>query len=76
MLKYPNQITRRTSKQVLFDTKYKLKYNFPEYISVHFLITLEDIIKAEEKWKDLVINTLEQREQGILKYGTLFIPES
>jgi hypothetical protein len=65
---------RRSSKEVAFDRRWDIAYSFPEYISTYFLINCGDVIKAQEKWKELVIDVITEREKGIPRYNSLLIP--
>ena len=79
---------RRTSKEVEFDSRWKLRYIFPEYISTYFIINLDDILNAKDRWKDLVIDIIRQRERIKVNikdnenynlvdvYNSIFIPEN
>ena len=67
---------RRTTLAVKFDRRWKLEWTSPEYICIFFRIRRQDIQNAGELWKDLVIKTILERENGIPVYNSLYVPEN
>jgi hypothetical protein len=67
---------RRTSLQVKFDARYNPEFISPDYLSIFFRIPVADIIKVEDKWKDLIMQVILDREQGTSVYNSLFIPKN
>jgi hypothetical protein len=71
----PDKPTRRTSKQVLYDKRWKTKSELPQYLSLFFIVYQADILTAGHKWKDLILDVIIDREAGIEVYNSLYIPE-
>ncbi len=67
---------RRSSLQVKYDVRYDTQFTSADYLSTFFRIPVGDIIKVENKWKDLIMQVIIDREQGKERYNSLFIPEN
>mgnify|MGYP003662247414 CR=1 FL=1 len=72
----PKQQKRRTTLQVKYDNRWKTKSELPEYLSMFFIIYQQDILDAKLKWKDFILKTIQEREKGITKYNSLYIPKN
>ena len=65
-------IKRRTPLGVKFDKRWVMQYDSPNYISLFFRIPISEIVKADKKWKDLVMETIQARNVDNLD----FIPDN
>ena len=71
-----NRPKRRTSKQVIFDKRWKPISELPQYLALFFIIYQKDIISAGLKWKDFIVDVIHKREQGETVYDSLYIPDN
>ena len=71
-----NRPKRRTSKQVIFDKRWKPVSELPQYLALFFIIYQKDIISAGLKWKDFIVDVIHKREQGETVYDSLYIPDN
>ena len=74
LLVLPNKPLRRTSKEVLYDKRWKPDCSLPQYLAMFFVIYQKDIIDAGHRWKDFIMNVILEREQGIEHYESLYVP--
>lgn len=67
---------RRTSYEVMLDKRFSLKYTTNEYLSVYFLIPFDVLVESNERFKDVIMHCILEREKGNLMYKSLFVPEN
>jgi hypothetical protein len=71
----PDKPKRRSSKAVRFDKRFSPKSELPQYIALFFIVYQQDILNAGHRWKDFIMDVMDQRESGIEVYNSYFIPE-
>ena len=71
-----NKPKRRSSKQVIFDKRWRPRSELPQYLALFFLVFQNDIILAGHKWKDLILDVILKREAGERVYDSLYIPDN
>lgn len=69
-------VKRRTSLQVQFDKRWKLKYTSNDYLSLYFHIPFSVLVESKQKFKDCIMEVILKREAGEEMYNSLYIPEN
>ena len=72
----PNRPLRRTSREVEYDKRFLPSCSLPTYLAMFFMIYSADIVNAKHRWKDYIMSVILEREQGIERYGTLYVPDN